>query len=142
MIQDIIDQQDREIDELLRLLNLDPDQYRTDGGSVNLPKVKAALAHPDEYPRLADAERYRWLQERVTSTGLAHWMGPHQTLNEAVDAARAALPQVATTQPTASVPPASLCPHGYPIVEGYWCMKCLDDKWGKPVTTVKSDPAP
>jgi hypothetical protein len=93
MIQSIIDQQAREIDELLRLLNLDPDQYRTDGGSVNLPKVKAALAHPDEYPRLGDVERYQWLQERTVLTGLSGWMGPHQTLNAAVDAARAAEPQ-------------------------------------------------
>ncbi len=56
MIQSIIDQQDREIDELLRLLNLDPDQYRTDGGSVNMLKVRAALNHPDEYPRITSPQ--------------------------------------------------------------------------------------
>jgi hypothetical protein len=39
-------------DELLRLLRLDPEIYRTDGGSINMPKVRAALAHPDEYPMM------------------------------------------------------------------------------------------
>lgn len=87
---DLLDEdQFNELDELLRLLNLDPDQYRTDGGSLNLPKVKAALLHPDEYPKLADAERYRWLQEHTVVTGLSLWMGQHQTLREAIDAERA-----------------------------------------------------
>lgn len=40
-----------EADELLRYLGLDPQTYRTDGGAINRMKVKAALAHPDEYPR-------------------------------------------------------------------------------------------
>ncbi len=89
---DLLDEdQFNESDELLRLLNLDPDQYRTDGGSLNLPKVKAALLHPDEYPKLADAERYRWLQEHTVVTGLSLWMGQHQTLSEAVDAAGATI---------------------------------------------------
>jgi hypothetical protein len=79
-----------EADDLLRLIGLDPERYRTECGFLNMPKVRAALKYPDQYPWLADAERYRWLQERVTSTGLAHWMGPYQTLSEAVDAARAA----------------------------------------------------
>jgi hypothetical protein len=87
---DLLDEdQFNELDELLRLLNLDPDQYRTDGGSLNLPKVTAALWHPDEYPKLADAERYRWLQEHTVVTGLSLWMGQHQTLREAIDAERA-----------------------------------------------------
>ena len=30
--------------ELLRMLGLDPDVYCTDGGSLNLPKIRAALA--------------------------------------------------------------------------------------------------
>ena len=36
----------------------------------------------------ADAERYRWLEERPTATGLARWMGRHQFLSTAIDAAR------------------------------------------------------
>jgi hypothetical protein len=31
-------------DELLRLLGFDPDDVRTDGGSINLPKVRSLLA--------------------------------------------------------------------------------------------------
>lgn len=31
-------------DELLRLLGLDPEEYRTDGGSVNMPKVRETVA--------------------------------------------------------------------------------------------------
>lgn len=33
-------------DELLRLLGLDPSACRTDGGSINMPKVRAALSTP------------------------------------------------------------------------------------------------
>jgi transcriptional regulator with XRE-family HTH domain len=42
-----------EADTLLRAIGLDPDTYRTEGGGLNLPKIKAALAHPGEYPRLS-----------------------------------------------------------------------------------------
>lgn len=35
---------------------------------------------------LADAERFRWLAERTTSTGLARWVHPFQFLCDAVDA--------------------------------------------------------
>lgn len=31
-------------DELLRMLELDPEQYRTDGGRLNLLRIRAALA--------------------------------------------------------------------------------------------------
>lgn len=31
-------------DELLRLLGLDPQECRTDGGSINMPKVRATIA--------------------------------------------------------------------------------------------------
>lgn len=30
-------------DSLLRLIGLDPDYYRTEGGSLNLPKIRARL---------------------------------------------------------------------------------------------------
>ena len=37
-------------DELLRLLDLEPDHCRTDGGSINLPKVKALLSEKTRSP--------------------------------------------------------------------------------------------
>ncbi len=40
-------------DLILRAIGLDPEIYRTEGGSLNVPKIKAAIAHPDDYPRLA-----------------------------------------------------------------------------------------
>lgn len=39
-------------DELLRTLRLDPAIYRTECGYLNLPKIKAAIAHPDDYPMM------------------------------------------------------------------------------------------
>ena len=39
-------------DELLKLLRLDPQIYRTDAGFINLPKVKAAIKNPDDYPMM------------------------------------------------------------------------------------------
>lgn len=45
-------QECRDADELLRLLRLDPEIYRTEGGYINVPKVKAALANPDDYPMM------------------------------------------------------------------------------------------
>lgn len=59
------------------------------------PRVKAAedevVCLRAERDALAkDAARYRWLREHVVATGLALWMGQHQTLSEAVDAARVA----------------------------------------------------
>jgi hypothetical protein len=48
-------QEVKDADDLFRLLNLDPQMYRTDCGYINLPKVKAALKNPEDYPRLADA---------------------------------------------------------------------------------------
>ena len=48
-------QEGEDADELLRLLNLDPDLYRTECGFINLPKVKAALKYPDDYPLLNPA---------------------------------------------------------------------------------------
>ena len=50
--QAAFDQEVRDADELLRLLNLPPDCYRTDGGYINLPKVKAAVREPWDYPTI------------------------------------------------------------------------------------------
>jgi hypothetical protein len=55
-MQERIAQECHDADHLLRLLRLDPLVYRTEGGSINLPKVRAALKHPDEYPMLPTAE--------------------------------------------------------------------------------------
>lgn len=48
-----LNQECKDADELLRLLQLDPETYRTDGGYINLPKVKAAVKYPEEYPHLS-----------------------------------------------------------------------------------------
>ena len=83
-------QEQGEADELLRYIGLDPQTYRTDGGVINRMKVKAALAHPDEYPRINEPVAKRkpltlgqkqrlWssvgnkltLKDRVNSYGLA-----------------------------------------------------------------------
>ena len=58
----------------LRGFGLDASRFYTDGGSLNVAKVKAALTRPDEYAGLylstpadggdaRDAARYRWLRE-------------------------------------------------------------------------------
>ena len=61
--EEALKQEQGEADELLRYLGLDPQTYRTDGGVINRMKVKAALAHPNEYPRmdLMDAMVSRFL---------------------------------------------------------------------------------
>ena len=46
-----------EADDLLRALGLEPSLYRTDSGAINHMKVRAALAHPEEYPTLS-SQRY------------------------------------------------------------------------------------
>lgn len=43
---DVFTQEVKNANELLRLLNLDPEEYRTDCGYINLPKVKAAVRAP------------------------------------------------------------------------------------------------
>ena len=47
-----------EADYLLRALGLDPAQYRTDGGALNLPKIKAAIKHPKDYPSSETQTRF------------------------------------------------------------------------------------
>jgi hypothetical protein len=49
---DAFAQEVKDADELLRLLNLPPDSYRTDGGYINMPKVKAAVHEPWDYPTI------------------------------------------------------------------------------------------
>ena len=44
--------QPNEADELLTALGLDPDNYRTDGGWLNIPKIMAAIKSPQDYPHL------------------------------------------------------------------------------------------
>lgn len=51
-----VEQERRDADELLRILRLDPDIYRTECGYINMPKVKAALANPGDYPMLPEDE--------------------------------------------------------------------------------------
>jgi hypothetical protein len=46
----------QDADALLRLLGLDPESYRTEGGYVSMAKVRAAIKHPDEYPQLRAKE--------------------------------------------------------------------------------------
>jgi len=41
---DLFEAECRDGDELLRLLDLEPDEYRTEGGRLNLPKIRAVLA--------------------------------------------------------------------------------------------------
>ena len=61
---------ERDTDDLLRRLNLDPERYRTECGHLNVPKIIAAIKHPDEYPTLAgDA-----LPQHTTSADC--WCGP------------------------------------------------------------------
>jgi hypothetical protein len=87
-------------DDVLEALDLDPEKFRTEGGAVNRGKLRAALLHPADYvpechwlrtrATLADernAARYRWLQEHTVATGLSRWMGRHQFLDAAIDAA-------------------------------------------------------
>lgn len=45
----------------------------------------AAIAAKSEVE--IDAARYRWLQEHTVATGLSRWMGHHQFLDAAIDAA-------------------------------------------------------
>lgn len=47
-----LEQECHDANELLKLLRLDPEIYRTEGGYINVPKVKAALANPDDYPMM------------------------------------------------------------------------------------------
>jgi len=71
-------QEIKDANELLQILKLDHEIYRTDGGFINMPKVKAALKNPDDYPMMDKvpaasaiphlAERKLWLAQREAGT--------------------------------------------------------------------------
>jgi hypothetical protein len=50
MYRRLVDAECRVADELLRLLGFNPGDVRTEGGNINLPKVRAAIKHPGDYP--------------------------------------------------------------------------------------------
>lgn len=50
-------QETADTDALLTHLGLDRQTYRTDGGWLNLPKIKAALKDPEMYPHIAPQAR-------------------------------------------------------------------------------------
>lgn len=66
-------QEANDADELLRLLRLDPLIYRTEGGSINMPKVQAALKYPDEYPRMSVPEEGEAEQKIAEIQAKAVW---------------------------------------------------------------------
>ena len=100
-------QEPNEADELLRHLGLDPQTYRTDGGTINRMKVKAALAHPDEYPRMGsmDAMVNRFLTWPVPASvypdGTPGQPGRAGTNLLTADEARQMLEHVVGTPPAA-----------------------------------------
>ncbi len=100
-------QEPNEADELLRHLGLDPQTYRTDGGAINRMKVKAALAHPDEYPRMGsmDAMVNRFLTWPVPASvypdGTPGQPGRTGTNLLTADEARQMLEHVVGTPPAA-----------------------------------------
>jgi hypothetical protein len=57
-------------DELLRLLGFEPDDVRTDGGSINLPKVRSLLAERQAEPAPAPADEPPPLPEPAWMTQL------------------------------------------------------------------------
>lgn len=48
-------------DELIRLMGFDPEQYRTDGGSINLPKLRASVAQAGQ------AKKWTYASEQETN---------------------------------------------------------------------------
>ena len=52
-----------EADELLTALGYDPATYRTDGGWLNIPKIKAAIKSPQYYPHI---------EPSITDGGTSH----------------------------------------------------------------------
>lgn len=41
--------QDPRCNEVFEALGLDPDRYTTEGGAMNIPKLRATIKHPSEY---------------------------------------------------------------------------------------------
>lgn len=107
-----------ETDDLLLALGLPPERYRTEGGALNLPKIKAAIQHPDEYPRLelADAMAERAIRgallaapppqtaesARLEAGHSVDRTGMHR-FDAGVASAAYASPQTADAQPVASL---------------------------------------
>jgi hypothetical protein len=61
MYRALVDAECRDADELLRLLGFNPEDVRTEGGNINLPKVRAAIKHPADYPlRAPKVEAPTW----------------------------------------------------------------------------------
>jgi len=52
VMEETFRQECADADEVLKMIRLDPEIYRTDCGYLNLPKIKAALAHPEDYPMM------------------------------------------------------------------------------------------
>jgi len=52
VVEEAFRQECSDSDELLKMIRLDPEIYRTECGYLNLPKIRAALAHPDDYPMM------------------------------------------------------------------------------------------
>lgn len=46
------------------------------------------VSHGEWEALRAEADRYCWLREHTVHTGLSRWMGKHQFLDAAIDAAR------------------------------------------------------
>lgn len=55
VIEEVLRQEISDVDAILVMIRLDPKIYRTECGYLNLPKIKAALAHPEDYPMLPNA---------------------------------------------------------------------------------------
>ena len=56
VIENVLREECRDTDELLKIIRLDPAIYRTECGYLNLPKIRAALAHPGDYPMMPDVK--------------------------------------------------------------------------------------
>ena len=116
-----------EADELLRCLGLDPQTYRTNGGAINRMKVKAALSHPDEYPRIdsIDAMVNRFLTWPVPASvhpdGISGKLGRTGTNLLNADEARQMLEYVFATPPAAQ--PKAKQEQGEPVA---WRVRWTD----------------
>jgi hypothetical protein len=71
-------------DELLRLLGFEPDDARTDGGSINLPKVRSLLAERAAEPAPAlSMKRHEWDSLSPEAKRLIHDRTREHTLQSA-----------------------------------------------------------
>lgn len=49
-LKNLLDEETRDSDAVLRYFGLNPDRFRTEFGYLNLPKIRAAIQHPEWYP--------------------------------------------------------------------------------------------